>query len=244
MMSAGGGFEGKLKPSKRYELEGLKEKDVISPVDKALSPMDKVKKLIALSNENIPSVRSFIENLDEKFGTKSTFNVKDVEEILGKPSRKVGDRTWYDIEHLRDVLRFRTSVENLDVLPKICKELQKSGFKLVEEDLDRLTSPKGNGYRMAVFDLRAPNGQLIEFQIVTKEMLAANAEEHAMYKKFRKVSVKELSPKEYLEKQEAKADAVTLYRKAHGTYVTRTGHTDKIIKVIIKEARQTLSDGM
>lgn len=226
-------------------MEHMKPEDIVNPIDRNASPEEKVRQLQKLSAENEPLVKDFAKHIDEKFGTKSSEpNWKDPQDILLKSVRpEVKEkRPWFEIEHVRDSLRFKTPVDDLTMLPSIVKNLKESNFQIINPDIDKLLTPKGRGWRMAAFDLRAPNGQIIEYQILSKEMNEAGKVEHSTYKGVREKDVRKLTPEEAAAKVDADKKAVELYRDAHRNYLKRTGQTDDTIRESIEKTRSILEE--
>ena len=149
-------------------------------------------------------------------------------------------KPWFDVEHIRDLLRFKTVAENLDVLAEIAQELKTHHFQVINPDLDKLLKPKGRGWRMVAPDLRAPNGQIIEYQIMPKEMQEAGKIEHATYKQWREKDVAKMTNDELWKLDELDLAANKLYNQAWQTYLKRTGQTENHIKQVIDETRNRL----
>jgi hypothetical protein len=226
------------------ELEKLGIKKVEVPVNPISGTTEeKLAQLQVLTNENKPLVENLMQQIDSKLGTTSKISVKDPAEIVGKASRQSIKDTqpWFDVEHVRDSLRFKTPVDNLEDLPKIAKDLKDSGFEIIKVDTDKLLTPKGRGWRMVAFDLRAPNGQMIEYQVLPKEMNAAGDVEHGTWEQWRNKDVKQMTPEEQLLNDKADLNARRLYSQAWNDYLARTGQTPESIEKIIEDSRKILS---
>lgn len=223
----------------KRHIKDMKPEDIVNPIDRAASPEVKIAQLQALSRENEPLVRAFIKQLDAKFGSVSELSHKTPEEILDKATRpKIKEfKPWFEIEHVRDSLRFRTPVDNLNDLPEIAKMLKRSGFEIVDPEIDRLLHPK-NGWRMAVFDLRAPNGQIFEFQVVPTEINTASQQTHGFYKRNRNVSIREISKQEAREVLQADQEAARIHNKAWQAYLSRTRQATKDIEIVVNETKK------
>jgi hypothetical protein len=223
--------------------ESLSEKDIFSPIDRHASTGEKISQLQTLSVENQPLVEKFLKRIDTELGTKSELDFKEPAEIENKANRPAIKETkeWFDIEHVRDAIRFRTPVDNLNELPKIVKALKESGFEIVNPDFGKLLSPKGRGWRMAAIDLRAPNGQIIEYQILPKELNDAGKIEHATFEEWRGRDSATLSREEKIARERADRDAAKFYRNAWDSYLKRTGQTEETIKRIIADATEILN---
>lgn len=130
---------------------------------------------------------------------------------------------------------------NRAILQEVCPGMADVNDK-GEEKLDKLIKPKGRGWRMAAIDLRAPNGQLLEYQILPLEMNEAGKIEHQMYKQWRGKDVSKMTSAMRNAKDEADAVAADLYFDAWAAYLARTGQTNEIVKQIIKQARSAIKE--
>jgi len=213
-----------------------------NPIDRTAATQEKIAQLQRLSKENEPLVREFADSIDAKYGTQSKVSFKDPADIAEKASRPSikADRPWFDVEHIRDALRFKTVLQDLRDLPRLIEDLKESGFEIIKCDAEKLLKPKGRGWRMAAFDLKAPNGQIIEYQILPPEMERAGALEHQIYKQWRTKDVTALSPKEVIENRRARKQAVELYSQAWRDYLHRTGQTEKDIENAIQAVAKSL----
>lgn len=240
-MSKADDFDGLAKPGRGGVGKPLHEKDIVNPIDRTATAEQKVAQLMALTEENKPLVEKLLAGIDTKYGTRSQISIKEPQDIIDKARRPSIKETkdWFDVEHVRDSFRFKTPVENLRDLPNIVKELRESGFEIVKLDLDKLIKPKGRGWRMAAIDLRAPNGQLLEYQILPLEMNEAGKIEHRMYKQWRGKDVSSLTPEESIVKKIADKQAVELYKNAFQQYLNRTGQTQETIIKLIEKTIET-----
>lgn len=220
----------------------LDEKDIVNPIDRNATAQGKLAQLQALSKENEPLAEKFLEEIDTEFGTKSEIHFKKPEEIVNKANRASikESKEWFDIEHVRDSFRFKTPLDNLNELPKIAEVLKKSDFEIVNPDFEKLLNPKKRGWRVAAIDLRAPNGQIIEYQILPREMNEAGAMEHDVYEQWRNKDVTKLTREEKLLKREADLQAKELYDEAWERYLTRTGQTEETVKKIIEQTKKAV----
>jgi hypothetical protein len=184
------------KPQLRSEfLSELHQKDfpaftpldtIKNPIDSAASVDKQISQLQELSRENEPIVRDFLGRVDSKLGSTSVLDYKKPETIVDKVLRKKEESPWFGVEHIRDSFRFRTTIENLQDLDEIAKSVMNSPFKVIKYDGYQLLSPKhSSGWRMAAFDLRAPNGQILEYQAVVRELNDAGKEGHKLFEQRR-----------------------------------------------------------
>lgn len=243
-MSKADDFDGLAKPGAGRASRPVEEREIVNPIDRAGTAEQKVAQLMALTEENKPLVEKFLAGIDTKYGTRSQMSIKEPQDILDKAKRPSikETKTWFDIEHVRDSFRFKTPVENLRDLPNIVKELKESGFEIVKLDLDKLIKPKGRGWRMAAIDLRAPNGQLLEYQILPREMNEAGKIEHQMYKQWRGKDVSKMTESELLQSDEVDLAANALYNQSWQAYLKRTGQTKQAIEQIIENTRKLLPE--
>lgn len=241
-MSKADDFDGLAKPGRGGVGKPLHEKDIVNPIDRTATAEQKVAQLMALSKQNQSLVEQFLKRIDTKLGTKSEISFKEPQEILDKAKRPSirQAKDWFEVEHVRDAFRFRTVVDNLEDLPKITRLLVDSDFTLVKPDVEKLLKPKERGWRMVAIDLRAPNGQIVEFQFLPNEMYEAGKAEHQMYMNVRGKDVNRLSPAEKLEIREMNIRAKNLYSEAWDTYLRRTGQTEGDIRKFVEAAKEVL----
>lgn len=178
------------------------EASIVNAIDAKATPEEKVKQLEALTAENEPIVQQFLKEVDEQLGTKSKTSRKTPESILGKAKRPsiLEKKPWHDVEHVRDSFRFKTVINALDDVAGAFELLRKRGVELVKIDTDKMLKPKEWGWRFAAFDLRMPNGQLVEWYMPLRELERAKKEgNHLLFEKWRGKSKEELAAqhKEY-----------------------------------------------
>lgn len=215
----------------------LTEKDIVNPIDPAL-PVDKKADLLReLSEKNRPSIDDFISRIDKKYKTKSTSNCKQKDRILAKASRPSTrkKKPWFAVEHVRDGLRFRTALEDFIELPKIIADLKASGMEIVKAETSKMLDPLAWGWRAVMYDIRLPDGQLVEYYLTTKELMDANDNvHHALYEKWRNCTKEEISAKieEYQKDLDISNDA---FDQALADYLKRTGQTEETISTVLAE---------
>lgn len=227
----------------KKHIKDVKQEDIVNPIDRTASTEVKIAQLQALSRENEPLVRAFMKQLDDKFGSVSELNHKTPQQILDKATRpKIKEfKPWFELEHVRDSLRFRTPVDNLNDLPEIAKMLKGSGFEIINPDVDRLLHPK-NGWRMAAFDLRAPNGQIFEFQVVPNEMNEAGKLTHGSYKGTRGLAVADLSFEQRRAMDKAELQTRRTHEAAWKAYLARTKQSDTEIRRLVERTTEVTND--
>ena len=184
------------------------------------------------------------ERIDETFGSKSGDNVKAPEKILEKAKRPsiLERKPWHDVEHIRDSYRFKTVIEDLKQLPAIIKMVQDAGFSIIKQDTKKLLAPEAWGWRIAVFDLRAPNGQLIEFYQPVPELEAAKKSGgHHLFERWRNKKLSALTPEELHAYQADLQKSNDLYNNGWKTYLSRTGLDESDVRASL--AQLSASEG-
>jgi len=150
------------------------QQDIRMPINRNL-PNDQVRAQIQqLTDQNRPLVKRLIKRIDDRFGTKSGDSAKDLSKVTQKARRPsiLAEKPWHDVSHIRDSYRFKTVVDDFRDVPAIFDELLADGIGLVKIDTNKLFQPKEWGWRITAFDLRMPNGQLVEWYLPLKELEA------------------------------------------------------------------------
>ena len=162
--------------------------EIRMPIDDAL-PNDQIRAQVqALTQENVPIIKGLIDRIDSKFGTESGDNVKDLAKVIQKANRPsiIKKKPWHKVSHIRDSYRFKTVIEDFRDVPAIFDELLAEGISLVKIDTQKLFKPKEWGWRIIAFDLRMPNGQLVEWYLPIKELEAQKkGRGHAIFEEWR-----------------------------------------------------------
>lgn len=168
---------------------------VVNPIEPSLSREEKVQKLIELSRENDPIVNKALGEIDSQLGTASKSSFKAPENIASKAQRPsiLEEKPWHDVEHVRDSYRFKTVVDDISQIPQAVELLvEKTGAQVIKFDVEKLREPMEWGWRIASFDMRMPNGQLVEYYIPIREMESAKkAGNHGLFEKWRNTSAEE-----------------------------------------------------
>ncbi len=214
------------------------EQDIVNPLDVALSSESKAEHLCNLSIKNQPTIDKFIAMIDAKYSTVSTSNRKRKERILAKATRPaiLSEKPWFNVEHIRDGLRFRTALENLDDLPKIITDLQKEGITIIKAETGKMLKPKAWGWKAVMYDLQLADGQLVEYYLSPKEMITANDQvHHPLYEDWRERDTNTLSESELIKYQKALETSNRAFSMAWNQYLGRTGQTNETVKSILKE---------
>ncbi len=224
------------------------EQFIANPIDLNASPEEKVEQLVKLSKENQDLVKRTAESLHEKFGSKipqadKTWGHKAPVDIRLKSEREeiTQKKPWFGVEHIRDAIRFRTVIEDIKDLPKIVEELKSQGFEIIKPDPEKLVNTRDLKLRMAPFDLRAPNGQIIEYYVLPREQFEAmTGGHHDIYKKWRERKVETLSEAEKLERERDFAKARQMADDKWEAYLKRTGQTQEDVNEVVRKVREII----
>lgn len=217
--------------------------EIRMPIDDTM-PNDQIRAQVqALTQENIPIIKNLIQRIDSKFGTESGDNVKDLAKVIQKASRPsiLSKKPWHTAAHIRDSYRFKTVVEDFRDVPAIFDELLTEGISLVKIDTQKLFDPKEWGWRIIAFDLRMPNGQLVEWYLPIKELEAQKkAEGHLIFEEWRNKTDEEL-----LELQDEYLDAIEKsfrgYDDAFQASLDRLGVTREEARAAWSNAEESIS---
>lgn len=208
------------------ELGGKPPQEIVNPIDRSATPQEKLRQLEALTAENRPVVAEIMATIDRVLGTKSGDNAKLPENILSKASRPsiLARKPWHDVEHIRDSYRFKTVVTSLEQVGQALEIVRGAGVGLVKVDTAKLFEPGEWGWRIVSFDLRMPNGQLVEWYLPIREMEAAKKEGgHHLFENWRNKTSAEMLE----ERSEYFADLMAsraLYDQAFRQAVARMGY--------------------
>jgi hypothetical protein len=235
----------KVTSARAEDLTPLSDEYIKSPVPANLSQADTVKWMQQLSMENRSLVRQFLKTLTFDEGLESGFNFKDPDKIASKAARPsiLERKPWHEVSHIRDAFRFKTILDDIGALPNVVKQLQKQdGWQIVKVDLDKAVSPGEWGWRIMAFDLRLPNGQLVEYYLPVEELEKAKKDgNHLLFEKWRNNNVADLTPEQEAERQRDLQASRDKYNAAWQAYLARTGQKDGTIISIINQVQSIAS---
>jgi len=217
------------------------EEKIVNPIDRSADMDEKIRQLQELSRQNEPIVKDFLEDIDRKYGTESKTSHKEPDKIAQKATRpSITDlKKWYRVEHIRDSFRFKTVLNDIEDLPKIAEDLKDKGFEVVKSDTDKVLEPGPWGWRIAAFDLRMPNGQLVEYYLPVKEMEEAKkAGNHDLFEKWRSKDEGKLSKTERQELFQARKISRQRYGNAWQKYFDRTKQKPERIKEALEKTEK------
>ena len=219
------------------------ESKITNPVDPKATPQEKVKTLVQLTRENKPIIKKLMAEIDAAIGTKSSDSVKAPEKILQKASRPsiLAKKPWHNVEHIRDSYRFKTVIDSVTQLPDVTRMLEKAGIEIIKRDTEKVLSPGEWGWRIAAFDLRMPNGQLVEYYLPVKELEKAKKEKgHYLFEQGRN-----LKPNEDVEKvQGLMQESRDLYQGVWDAYLSRTGESPTAIRAALTKAAASAGEAI
>jgi len=222
----------------------LDEEQIVNPIDTEASDDEKVRQLQRLTRENEPQVKAFLDVIDTKYGTESKTSQKENHKIIEKAHRpRIKDRKrWFKVEHIRDSFRFKTVLNDVQDLPKIAKDLKDSGlFEVVKTDTGKVLEPDFWGWRIAVFDLKMPNGQLVEYYLPVKELEEAKKNgNHQTFEKWRNVDLRTMTKEQALEYTNATRQSFNKYDKAFDSYLDRTKQNKEQVVKALDETHKVL----
>ncbi|MBU6455846.1 MAG: hypothetical protein KGS72_29010 [Cyanobacteria bacterium REEB67] len=225
-------------------LEELDLEGIVNPIDRKAKPEEKLRQLQKLSKENEPIVDSFLSEVDQKYETDSKTSFKEPDKILEKANRPsiLENKPWYNIERIRDSFSFKTVLKDLDDLPRIAEDLKTAGFDLVKTDTEKVLEPGPWGWRIAAFDLRMPNGQLVEYYLPVHEMEEAKKDgNHALFEKWRNRDLTKLEKQERIEFLKDRRASHDKYDRAWQSYLDRTKQKPERIREALEKTRQILT---
>jgi len=221
------------------------EHAVFSRIDRNASPEEKVAQLVALSKENAPLIDAFINRVDEKFGTKSKSSFKEPANILSKSLRPsiLAKKPWFSVEHVRDGFRFKTVLNSYTDLPGIIDMVRNDlGAEIVKTDTAKVLNPLEWGWRIASFDLRMPNGQLVEYYLPIREQEAyKKAEGHKLFEDWRNRDLSNLTNDEEISYFRDLSKSRAGYGAAWEASIKRTGQDAEAIRAFLTQAEASAS---
>jgi hypothetical protein len=109
-----------------------------------------------------------------------------------------------------DLVRASIAVDKYEDLQDVVKKLKDSGMELANQPRNRFREATSAGYRDVVFNVRLPNGHIMELQLHLKPILEAKDKNHDLYSQIRGLG-EELGDDEAMsEEQRRKLDEATM----------------------------------
>lgn len=96
---------------------------------------------------------------------------------------------------------------------------------------------------MMPFDVRAPNGQLLEYQVLPREMYEAGKTTHTIYEKWRQKPLKDLSVQEKIQRRDDLIHARDVSEQAWHNYLDRTSQSESHVKTILNRVTKLILEG-
>jgi hypothetical protein len=212
---------------------------IVSPLDPKSSQRAKARQLRKLGEENEKIITPILKEIDEIFGTESGISHKTLAKMVSKANRPSvkARKTWHDVEHVRDGFRFKTVLEDFSRLPEIIEHLAGNGIEIIKADTDKMLTPGSWGWRIASFDMRMPNGQIVEWYLPVQELEEAKKGlGHDLFEKWRDFDTEKLTP-EQMDAFDVDVDASNdLYNDAWNTFLRRTGQRESELRASFSKA--------
>jgi len=173
----------RLEPENRSK----SKQELVNPIDPKLSDQEKVLQLEQLRDEAIPVFKGLLNEISNKLGLSTQDDFKDNKKAIEKTHRP-DKPEWYSLEHLGDYYRGAVTLTDPRQIINIAKMIDARGMGVVEFEYMKTIKPEGFGYRDMNFTLRMPNGLMVEFQAIVKEIAEVKPELHKIYSKWRGMS--------------------------------------------------------
>ncbi|GEM_PF-1367188 len=161
--------------------------EIVNPIDRRASTEEKLRQMAALREEARPVFNAFIERVKAEVGIESNDNDKTLSKAEEKAKRDTirQEHPEFDVEHLRDFYRGKAILTDPRQIVQIAKIIQESGLGVIKFDWKKLLNPKIWGFRVMSFDLRMPNGLMVEYYTPLQEIESVKDECHEIYEKWR-----------------------------------------------------------
>ena len=115
--------------------------------------------------------------------------------------------------------------------------LEEAGIEIIKRDTEKVLSPGEWGWRIAAFDLRMPNGQLVEYYLPVKELETAKKEKgHYLFEQARNLDPNKLTDEEAKKAESLKQESRDLYQGVWNAYLARTGDSLTAIRASLSKA--------
>jgi hypothetical protein len=213
------------------------EADIVNPISG--TPEEQLAQLAKLTEENEPLVKAFLAEIDREFGTKSGTSRKTDESILAKAVRPsvLAKKPWFTMAHIRDTFRLKTVLEDMRDLPAIAERLAAMGVEVVKADTAKVLRPQEWGWRIAAFDLRMPNGQLVEYYLPIREQEKAKKDRnHKLFEKWRVRDLTKLTTDEIRAFEADLQESRDRYQAGWDSYLERSGATEEEVRAALAKS--------
>jgi len=204
------------------------------PTDQALNILsneDKVDRLLRLVDADYGRLFDLARDIRGLLGIFAKSNKKARHNILAKSVRPeiLSDKPWFGVEHIRDSVRFKARLDQLEALIPIMRLFYQYGLSPVKMDFDKFLCSKEFGWRPIAVDLRFPSGLLVEFYGVPTDMdlFHVKSPNHLLFEKWRGKSPRER--------------ALAFREYASDTLTSLTRYTNALLKWNKMQGMQSLS---
>lgn len=231
-------------PRGSVEEDSVALADIVNPIDLAASVDGKLDELVELSAANEPELTRTASDLDASLSTTTEVDKKQPGRIKEKAQRPqiLRKKPWFDVEHVRDALRFRSRIDKVEDFSDALVSLGSAGFPVVKIDLGRkFVDGTGWGWRFAGADFRmGDGGQLVEYYATFDEVMDANDSEcHALYEKWRnEPPISDPAVQEQLAEDMERSRAI--YRAAWTKALARVGLDERGARAALAHVRLAL----
>lgn len=193
-----------------------------------------------MAEENQAIVDPILERIGNRLGIALESDIKSRASSIGKANRpniiRDKGRPWWNMEHLKDVFRFKATLDTYDqaatVLLMLNQELQASGgIAIIKTDTDKVLSPLQFGWRPIAVDIQFANGQIGEFYMAPTELMEANSGEgHNLFERWRFRDLESLTRRERVRAERDITASETLYADALDEYLVRTDQDESAVE--------------
>lgn len=213
----------------------------VQPIDVSLSQDEKYAVARALAEENKELLDPIFEEIGWRLDIEIQSNIKTKASALEKINRPEvlihKGRPWFNVEHVRDIFRFRALIDNIEQVEQLLRMLNQEltrkggpGITILKADTALMTNPTAWGWRAVSFDIQLPNGQIAEFYASPRELISVSeAEGHLLYEKWRARDRSNLSRRELRRFEKDMDRSNELYQRALEDYQGRSGDSDAAI---------------
>ncbi|MDI9524097.1 MAG: hypothetical protein QM218_01180 [Candidatus Cloacimonadota bacterium] len=198
--------------------------EIVNPIDRRASTEEKLRQMAELREEARPVFNAFIERVKAEVGIESNDNDKTLSKAEEKAKRDTirQEHPEFDVEHLRDFYRGKAILTDPRQIVQIAKIIQESGLGVIKFDWKKLLNPKIWGFRVMSFDLRMPNGLMVEYYTPLQEIESVKDECHEIYEKWRDKTAEYKNAHRQEYRQDVKKSN-EIYSKAWNAALSRLG---------------------
>lgn len=203
-----------------------------------------------LRDASLASVDNIAENIRASFGLTSETNRKGEASANEKCRRPelLRKYPWFQLCHIRDYLRFRTSINRIgdfeNVLRFFALLQDKGEISIVKIDTSKLDRPGAFGWRMIAVDIRIrQTGMLVEHYMTFAEMIEVNqAWLHEVYETWRALSTDDSTPDELRQMYRDQNFSTHAYRELYFDGILRDRPASSKLSIHRSDAQNAISN--